>query len=103
MQRLFRDFVAGVCIQVPKNNLNFTVVCQPCYKQYLGGTDSPMPTNTTHLADKYGVYLNPKTAVILSNANAGILRNANGGVIARDGAGLIGNDGSTLVGNDGAS
>ena len=95
----FGIFIPGVCIQAPQNKWGLRIVCPSCYKEYFGAKSSPMPMNTTHLANKYGVYVNENTIGILSNANAGILSNANAGVIARDGAGLIGNGSGTLVGN----
>lgn len=92
----FGIFVAGACVQPPKNELGLKVVCSSCYKQYFGGS-SPMPTNTTHLADRYGVYLTPKTAGILSNANAGVVPTNAGNMVNAGGLNLIGNDSGGLV------
>ena len=88
-------YVSAVCIHPPKNERGLKIVCPSCFRQYFGGTASPMPADTTHLADRYGVYLSAKTA--------GILSNANGGLVNAGGMNMVNAGGMNMVGNNGAN
>ena len=53
----FKFYAGGTGINAPENNQNLRVVCQRCYKQYLGG-GSPMPFRcSTALRNKFGSFM----------------------------------------------
>ena len=103
-------FPAANVFQAPANKHGLKLVCQSCFKQYIG-SHMPVPSASSKaLKDKHGAFITNANAGILSNANAGFMglntgtfmgKNT-GTFISDQGAGLISNHSGKFISDNGA-